>query len=778
MSAQHNCQLLLFYEHGAICSVAGIHLLYSIVVDGVLQRKHTTIGSQVTVERWTPAVCNEKPRFCEMSHFEVSTADINPLIVKCIQKDSKLLIEDFKKLNLSFECKADLIVVTPLSRNMGSDGPGDLKNYVIELILSKFSAESNIPIPAQALPELTETVVSLKDDALFEFRFGSKSKVLHVAGSKDVMSQFDVVLKKLLQRYTQTQCTIPLSPSEHDYTVQLILQELKESFPSVLITIDATSGLKLVGSIADVEAVRKSFNKLRKHECINVELPMSVIQYLHTAGKPILYDYVHKKSCRVGVFYSCENNKKIVQLLCRCSEVHHAEFVLNDMKTELLEVQLNFSESFLRVKNELTDFGDTCTSLESAKRVKITISEKFILIAGFKSDTQFCEAALAEYIEEKSKVKRSIKIEYGMWKLFNSYMKDKWKEITIGCEHSKIDIEYDASQRPVVLYGDRVKLEGILLMVDHLKLSVAKLVFTVQRPGTCTLFKSDKGRLYLEGIEKRAQVAISISTDVPEEDDDQEKDSIEIQSAEKCTTKCTAFVNQIKVQVCIGNITEYESGVIVNAANEQLNHCGGVAAAIAAKGGAIIQEDSTRHMRKNGKVDTGDTWLTTQTGKLPCKALIHAVGPTWKDGRYKEEALLYKVCKSCLMKANGYNSIVFPAISSGIYGFPIQLCANTMVRAVSDYAKSSASSLQNITFILFPTQDVHAHVMAFISALKEFLPSETVHVKNESRPEFKEAVVKHSFTSKSEDCVSSVTKGVFNKLEIRQGGLLDVKVHV
>ena len=118
-----------------------------------------------------------------------------------------------------------------------------------------------------------------------------------------------------------------------------------------------------------------------------------------------------------------------------------------------------------------------------------------------------------------------------------------------------------------------------------------------------------------------------------------------------------------------GDITERNVDAIINAANSYLKHSGGVAAAIVRKGGTIIQEESDKIVTgKGGLVPVGSAVITT-AGKLPCKAVIHTVGPRMGEGN--EDYKLRKAVRSSLLLASekGFRSISVPAISSGIFGF-------------------------------------------------------------------------------------------------------------
>jgi O-acetyl-ADP-ribose deacetylase len=117
-----------------------------------------------------------------------------------------------------------------------------------------------------------------------------------------------------------------------------------------------------------------------------------------------------------------------------------------------------------------------------------------------------------------------------------------------------------------------------------------------------------------------------------------------------------------------------EIDVIVNPANSYLIHGVGVAAAIVRKGGQVIQEESD----KIGYVPVGTAVITT-SGKLPCKAVIHTIGPRMGEGN--EDEKLRKAIKSVLALAQetGFKSISIPAISTGIFGFPKDRCAKILL---------------------------------------------------------------------------------------------------
>lgn len=161
-----------------------------------------------------------------------------------------------------------------------------------------------------------------------------------------------------------------------------------------------------------------------------------------------------------------------------------------------------------------------------------------------------------------------------------------------------------------------------------------------------------------------------------------------------------------------GDLTKEQVDAIVNAANEWLQHGGGVAGAIVRAGGEVIQEESNRI----GRVPTGSA-AVTGAGRLPAKYVIHAVGPIWANYTPDEaDRLLASAVHSSLQRADELQlkSVAFPAISAGIYGFPKDRCASVMLDTIANYfAENPHSSLQEVRLVLFDAPTLEAFRTAF-----------------------------------------------------------------
>jgi O-acetyl-ADP-ribose deacetylase len=162
-------------------------------------------------------------------------------------------------------------------------------------------------------------------------------------------------------------------------------------------------------------------------------------------------------------------------------------------------------------------------------------------------------------------------------------------------------------------------------------------------------------------------------------------------------------VGESTIHLAQGDITSQTTDAIVNAANEWLAPGGGVCGSIHRVGGAAIAGECLRI----GRCPPGDARVTTG-GRLAAHYVIHAVGPVWRGGDHDEAALLASAYRASLARANELNltSVAFPAISAGIYGFPMEQAARIALRTVRD-CLAGDGSVRAVVFVLFDEATLH-----------------------------------------------------------------------
>jgi len=175
----------------------------------------------------------------------------------------------------------------------------------------------------------------------------------------------------------------------------------------------------------------------------------------------------------------------------------------------------------------------------------------------------------------------------------------------------------------------------------------------------------------------------------------------------------TVKIGNKNVEILAGDITKVKVDVIVNAANSGLMGGGGVDGAIHRHGGPEILAACKEYRAVNPPLPTGEAIITC-AGELPAKSVIHTVGPVWNGGKSGEAQLLASAYRKSLYLAdeNGFSSIAFPAISTGIYGYPLEL-ATGIVKEILVSTLSRLNNILLVKLVLFSEGDFKVYNSVF-----------------------------------------------------------------
>ena len=175
-------------------------------------------------------------------------------------------------------------------------------------------------------------------------------------------------------------------------------------------------------------------------------------------------------------------------------------------------------------------------------------------------------------------------------------------------------------------------------------------------------------------------------------------------------------VNQAKLRIIQGDITRQATDAIVNAANSGLMGGGGVDGAIHRAGGLTILEECKQIVARQGRLPTGKAVITTG-GNLKAKYVIHTVGPIWHGGNKGEPELLASAYQQSLKIAaeKNINSVSFPSISTGAYGYPVGQASEVALDAAITFLSQRTASLREVVFVLFDSRTLGV----YSSALRE-----------------------------------------------------------
>ncbi len=164
------------------------------------------------------------------------------------------------------------------------------------------------------------------------------------------------------------------------------------------------------------------------------------------------------------------------------------------------------------------------------------------------------------------------------------------------------------------------------------------------------------------------------------------------------------------IALVLGDITREATDAVVNAANSSLLGGGGVDGAIHRAGGPSLLEECRRIREAQGGCPAGEAVITTG-GRLPARFVIHTVGPVWRGGARGEPETLASCYRNSLKLAasRGLSSVAFPSISTGIYGYPVELAAPVALAAVSDVLARDPAAPALVRFVLFDAATFSAY---------------------------------------------------------------------
>lgn len=165
------------------------------------------------------------------------------------------------------------------------------------------------------------------------------------------------------------------------------------------------------------------------------------------------------------------------------------------------------------------------------------------------------------------------------------------------------------------------------------------------------------------------------------------------------TEIATAEVAGATLRVVAGDLTAQPVGAVINAANEHLAHGGGVAKALAAAGGARVQQESDQWVARHGPLGPGQAAVTT-AGDMPATHLVHVVGPRYRRGQ-DNAGLLAQAVTAALDAARdaGVTSVALPAISAGVFGYPPEEAGHVIAATCAQWLREQRGAVREVRLV-------------------------------------------------------------------------------
>ena len=403
----------------------------------------------------------------------------------------------------------------------------------------------------------------------------------------------------------------------------------------------------------------------------------------------------------------------------KASRLVKAMIVEESLVLEDGQVQLEKSEKWRMFRDELSE--------NSILSIMFDRSSKKLQLAGKREDLSIALKSVKRFLNENTIISKVLELPKGCRRFLAKHREQKLRQIQEELSKNSTDFKgiAECDEDGVIVTGPSDGVERGMKMIQDLASTVEKTKIPVNKPGMRKNLNRVKGKKMLALMESENKCVIEYF------DSEKNISSSSVNGEEKGNAKklkmdyeCSFLTPGGKsIKVFKDNICDRNVDVIVNSANKNLKHNStGVAKAILDAGGEAIQEECDGFIVELGSILEGQV-VTTTAGKLPFKKVIHAVGPFWRKeaarersmGKTpKEERVLRYAVSNALDAAKDFRSIAFPAISTGAYEFPRDLCANIMIDTTLEFFEENPRC--QLSEIQFTSTD-DAVVKAFVTEM-------------------------------------------------------------
>ena len=443
---------------------------------------------------------------------------------------------------------------------------------------------------------------------------------------------------------------------------------------------------------------------------VTVELPRSAVHLLNTEPGQI---YIMKKfeehSVEAIVVY--ENDGKANEVVVLGSNPQHSKKAVGLLKGATGERSLPLTEEQVQMEKsqKWRQFKDVILTDKRLLKISFEENSSTICLVGAKEDVHAAFGEISGFFKENTIVSKILSLPLGSTSFLFKHMRNKIDAIQQTFKsHSVLIKESKEGDGGVMVSGTAEGVGQAMKKLQDVSTSILKKILKIDKPGMRKFFTEGKGAKLLSLVENEHSCIIDRNCATPPASATTTASKEEHkETVKECECSYTTPENK-KISVFNGDITKQHVDVIVNAANAALDHIGGLAKAIVDAGGKKIQDECDQFITDHGFLLDGQVAVTT-SGNLPCKRIVHAVGPKWgldanlqrsKGKKTKEEKHLHFAVTNALKKAGDFKSVAIPAISTGVYGFPRDLCAKVMIDAALEFSeKNPKCSLSEIHFI-------------------------------------------------------------------------------
>ncbi|XP_058642232.1 poly(ADP-ribose) polymerase family member 14-related sequence 1 isoform X2 [Onychostoma macrolepis] len=502
-------------------------------------------------------------------------------------------------------------------------------------------------------------------------------ETIAVAGLKEDMDRIEGILTELVERVTQriqrekgseTE-EISLTPSIYNLVLRDGLeQQICDKFPEMNITYNMHSqkltfyGLKHEVLETKNKILQAVLNLIRKP----IELHQSVLDFLHAKDvEEMTRDLFFKK----GINVALEADGKRVLLVGKTDDALNVGE--KQLQTALGHLSFNVEDPSLLGRSDWHDLVSRIKNTVINVTVQTTVNQ--VVVSGFVDCINDVEQELYNFVQENSHFEKTLKSHKTVVTFIKDYKKQDWSKEVNG----KVNVDFKGED--IVISGSRLYVSKCVPLFEDMLRSVHHCTMKIGKPGAKKFFKK-KELFCVTHAKTNMNCLVQLLNEQDQPHDTVKSQIIKPVYHYKTHEGMEIIVN--KADMCL-----FQVDAVVGACKENLLLDGGLVKALSHAAGPKLQNDCDQIVKRR-KFTTGDAVLLNAAGRLQCKNVILAIGPNYNSSRPQEsEMLLKKAVRKCLNLADqeSFQSLAIPAISSGVCGFPLDLCADTIVKAIKEF---------------------------------------------------------------------------------------------
>lgn len=687
------------------------------------RQAHKIDGVELEVTPYYPFLENAASKGMEVT--------FDPDIYKYIKDHHKSELQTLlTKYSVEAEFSDGLILnISPVDSKCDpswEEGAESLKSFLFNFIKTEMS------VPSEIFDEVSkrwQLQCSSQGTTNFLLLFDNHRRQAVILGKKTVVEQEEEKLKELITKVKEDSELMKsvVEVVETNYTKsRLTLLEmsglcnvLADKYRHLSINVDS------VGEKLCFKGPRKNIQEVKLEVVTFIskvierttEQPTGIIDVLRQQRvSTFIQELFKKKAIQAVVLLDQGRSLNEVQVVgVDVRNAKEAEAILQD---SIMEKSIHLTPENTQVTNS-REWKDFQLSMTSKFKVEIALdaSVSNVWIRGITDDVGECSDQVQKFLEKNTIFHNVVQVEEGTARFIATLWKKKLEAIKGELSNCYVDMRATSDYSGIEVSGTAEGMAKCVPQIHDLIGAVQKECIPVDKPGMKKFFKDGKGQGILKSVEDSHKCVIltSVNNEVESVPDFSREDE-HFQSAAEFFCSCSTKHGK-KISVMKGDITKDRVDAIVNAANERLQHIGGVAGAIVTEGGRDIQDECDTFIRRNGPLLEGHVFVSG-AGKLPCSKVIHAVGPKWSPAAEKkrqkeevtqEERYLKQAIRNVLAEAKHLTSLAIPGVSCGIYGFPRDLCAKIILDTVLEFCeKNSNCRLSEIHLIDKDDQTVQA----------------------------------------------------------------------